>query len=677
MESHTSHTTPAVRLLASTEQLANIVPALHARAAEATGATRTVLLELESGTDRLRPTSGTGIDALDGGLWLTEPAEAALVADVLATGRIRQVGRLSEHSPDLSRRLETPAAILAPVLYAGQPLGLLVLGVPAILPALEWSDRVAECADALAVALARARMGRDAALRDEVHGLIVTLGRSPAPGAPGDRLEEFCVDVARLFAADRVALWQHNRQARQLERVASSDAGSRGQTASVSTADAESLIAAALRHQRAGFVGGAKGGDSGSGTIAAVPLRGRRRALGTLLLEGIRVSPGDEAHTLERLDGLGHQLANVLESAQLLDDVLRTRRELERTFDSMQDVVVVRDRHGRVTHANEAAARRFGRSRPDLIGRPLTGLIGAPLAAWLAGADDTAGRGVSGETLTTEVDDAVLGGTQQITLTPLADDAGSAVGSVLVARNVSDERRLEAERASLRERLAQSEAMSHLVAGIAHELNNPLQAVLGHLELVRRTHRLSPAMTAALRPVYRESDRAARIVRNLLVLAGSGHLARRPVSVNAALRRALALRAPACRGAGIKTVRHLADGLPRVAGDGLLLQQAFLNILLNAEQALGESGGRIEVRTSYVSARREVVVEIRDSGPGIPADVLPRVFDPFFTTKDAGSGLGLAMTQRIIREHGGDISAANSPKGGSAFCVQLPPIPAA
>ncbi|MCX6549740.1 MAG: ATP-binding protein [Acidobacteria bacterium] len=417
-------------------------------------------------------------------------------------------------------------------------------------------------ADSLAEAMAR--LQRDAAIQQGLHDLVVAMGRSGTPHLPPDRLEGFCVDVARLFEADRVDLWQHDRQARRLDRTASSDRRQRTQPVAVSTEDPTSFVAMALRRPSAILIPGAGVGPdvaqgfspakTGAGlddeapcVTAAVPLKGRRRALGTLVVHGIRIAPGDEARTVERLDGLGHQLGNVLESAQLMDQVLRTRRELE-----------------------------------------------------------------------------------------------------------------------------QSETMGHLVAGIAHELNNPLQAVLGHLELLHRTERLSPRLAASMRQIYRESDRAARIVKNLLLLAGSGKVVRRPVSVNAAVRRALALRRPSCRHAGIVIERHLGDAVPRVPGDALLLQQMFHNLLLNAEQALSAAGGRIEVRTTYAARRRQVIVEIHDTGPGITADVLPRIFDPFFTTKDAGSGLGLPLAQRIIREHGGDLEASNHRAGGAVFTVHLP-----
>jgi signal transduction histidine kinase len=234
--------------------------------------------------------------------------------------------------------------------------------------------------------------------------------------------------------------------------------------------------------------------------------------------------------------------------------------------------------------------------------------------------------------------------------------------------------RLEREIAAMRERLARSEALAHLVAGIGHELNNPLQGVLGHIELMRRTVRLPPGLDAELRQVYREASRAERIVRNLLLLAGSGRLVTRAVSVNVALRKALGLRAASCRRQKITVQRRLAAALPRVQGDAVLLQQAFHNILVNAEQALsGTPEARIDVRSAL--AHGQVEVEIRDNGPGLAAEVVPRVFDPFFTTRDTGSGLGLALTHRIVREHGGDVHVTNAPGGGALFTVSFPPSP--
>ena len=176
--------------------------------------------------------------------------------------------------------------------------------------------------------------------------------------------------------------------------------------------------------------------------------------------------------------------------------------------------------------------------------------------------------------------------------------------------------------------------------------------------------------------IYREADRAAKIVRNLLVFAGSRRLARRAVSLNTVLQKVIALRQAACRSLDIEVVRHYDEKLPRVLSDPLLLHQVFLNMVMNAEQAIAATGrgGRIEITTTVALPGDRIVATVRDTGNGIPADAFTRVFEPFYTTKEVGkgTGLGLAIVYGIVQEHGGHISAANHPDGGAIFTVELP-----
>jgi len=224
----------------------------------------------------------------------------------------------------------------------------------------------------------------------------------------------------------------------------------------------------------------------------------------------------------------------------------------------------------------------------------------------------------------------------------------------------------------LSEKLA---ALGQFIAGVAHELNNPLQAVLGHVELLRRQGRIPPGIRRELSLVFREADRAARIVDNLLVFAGGHTATLRPIALNAVVTQTLALRAAACRAAGIDIVRRLDESQPRVAGNRLLLQQALFNVLINAEQELAAwGGGRIEVSTRVPAGGDVVRVQVRDTGPGIAAAALPRLFEPFFTTKDVGrgTGLGLAITYGIVKDHRGTLTAGNHPDGGAVFTIDLP-----
>jgi two-component system NtrC family sensor kinase len=481
-------------------------------------------------------------------------------------------------------------------------------------------------------------------------------------------LERLADRLTEMFDSRGVAVWLHDRRARDLVRAA--DTRARPIPAERISTDGREPLALAMRWERAGFL------HDQAGAVIAIPLRGWRRALGVLTLDAPGRSGATDQELLDRGDELARQLSGAIENLQLLEEVLRSRRELEDTFNSLADLVAVCDRRQRLVHVNQAFASRVRPAGERIVDRPLSEFVGPATADWIASLAPAHSSGTR-QAFTRDLEDPVLSGIFSITVTTLIGQEGQSMGSVMVARDITRQARLEAERGALRERLAQSEklaALGQFVAGIAHELNNPLQGVLGHLELMLASRTLRPTYRRELRQVYREAERAAKIVRNLLVFAGSRRLRRRRISLNAVITRAIALRTRRARLAGIEIVRS-ADDVPRVLGDPLLLQQAFLNIVMNAEQAVGGPGGRIDVQTFYDRERGTVVTEVRDTGPGIPPDILPRIFDPFFTTKDVGkgTGLGLAITYGIIQEHGGEITARTAPGGGAVFRIELPP----
>jgi C4-dicarboxylate-specific signal transduction histidine kinase len=361
---------------------------------------------------------------------------------------------------------------------------------------------------------------------------------------------------------------------------------------------------------------------------------------------------------------------------------MRSRRELENTFDSISHLVAVSDTRGHIVHVNQAFASRAGRVREELLDTPIAEHIGAELAAFIEQHRSKSPKPPGDSAITCEVIDPVLKGPFMVTLTDLLDQDRQPVGIVLVARDLTPQTRLEAEREELRKRLGQTEklaALGQFVAGIAHELNNPLQGVLGHLELLRTTGAFPKQLRREVWTIYREADRAAKIVRNLLVFAGSRRLARRSVSVNVVIQKVLSLRAAACRAQDIEVVRHYDDRLPRVQSDPLLLHQVFLNMVMNAEHAIAATGapGRIEVSTSVARSGDGIVASVRDTGTGIPEETLSHIFEPFYTTKEVGqgTGLGLAIAYGIVQDHGGQIVAANHPDGGAVFTVELPAAP--
>ncbi len=656
--------------VARRHRLADLVAAIHDQALRITGGRASVLLRLSPATRKFHGTSAAGLDQLDVEPWLTSARAVAAIDRAFE----EQGPVFVRDVPEAATRLQSKAVILVPLLSRDVRLGLLTIGVDADLKA-NARDELSTIGDLLTMALERARADRDVALNRDLRELGAFLTRSVASALDlTASLEIYCDRARRLFSADRVSVWLNDRRARSLDIVASSDIAEIAAHRRVPTDEPDSTVARVMRGSRAEIIG-----TTGYGAPhVMVPLRGRRRALGTFELSGLRMEAGDDpAEMLERMEEVGRQLSAVVESVFLLEDILRSRRELESTFNSLADLVVVSDARLRLTHANQAFAARVGRRAADLIDHPLSEFFGADLVSWVhrLGPDIDGGNTVESR----ELLDPVLGGTFLFTISPLVGRDDRRIGTVVVASDVTEQARLQAERVELRDRLTQSEklaALGQFVAGIAHELNNPLQGVLGHIELMlQQTGQIPLRSKRDLKLVYREAERAAKIVHNLLVFAGSRRITRRRLNVNHVITRVLRLRGAASAATSIEIVKNLDPKLPRVAGDALLLQQAVLNIVMNAEQALATIDGprRLELRTR-LAGRRTIEIQIADNGPGISPDVMPRLFEPFFTTKEVGqgTGLGLAIAYGIMQEHDGRLMAANRLEGGAVFTLELP-----
>jgi PAS domain S-box-containing protein len=253
---------------------------------------------------------------------------------------------------------------------------------------------------------------------------------------------------------------------------------------------------------------------------------------------------------------------------------------------------------------------------------------------------------------------------------PLFDVNGKIEGVVISGRDITEVKRLE-EQLIQAEKLA---AMGQMLAGVAHELNNPLTAILGASELLRDRTGIDDPTKRQLEMTHRQARRAARIVQNLLEFSRPTTARKKTLDLNAVLDRTLQLHEHSLRRNAIQVDFHPSPGLPRVVGDANQLIQVFLNLISNAEQAIREvrPSGRIQIRLGKFSSR--VFATVQDDGGGIPPEVLPKIFDPFFTTKrpGGGTGLGLSICMSIIREHGGDMEVESLPAGGAAFTVFLP-----
>ena len=253
---------------------------------------------------------------------------------------------------------------------------------------------------------------------------------------------------------------------------------------------------------------------------------------------------------------------------------------------------------------------------------------------------------------------------------PLWDSKDQIEGVVLSGRDVTDLKRLE-EQLIQAEKLA---AMGQMLAGVAHELNNPLTAILGVTELLREREGTDDPTKRQLELTHRQARRAARIVQNLLEFSRPASPLKKKLDVNGLVERTLQLHEHSLRRNSIEVDFHPQAGLPSIIGDANQLIQIFLNLITNAEQAIREvrDTGRIQVRLA--SSANRVTITVQDDGVGIRPEALPRIFDPFYTTKrpGGGTGLGLSICMSIIREHGGNIEAESLPAGGSAFTVYLP-----
>jgi hypothetical protein len=235
-------------------------------------------------------------------------------------------------------------------------------------------------------------------------------------------------------------------------------------------------------------------------------------------------------------------------------------------------------------------------------------------------------------------------------------------------------RRSQAElEAFYQERMVRADrfaAVGEVATGLAHEIKNPLAGLSGALELLAEDLARHPRHAEVVGEMRHQVQRLTNTMESLLSFARPPKAKLRSTEVNATLEKVLFLIRQQCRGTLVEVGANLADGLPPVLADPSQLEQVFLNICLNAVQAMGGRPGSLRVSSRRGEAGL-VIVEVADTGPGIPADLQEQLFKPFFTTKREGNGLGLAISARIVAEHGGHIGYRCPPEGGTIFTVTL------
>jgi two-component system NtrC family sensor kinase len=432
----------------------------------------------------------------------------------------------------------------------------------------------------------------------------------------------------------------------------------------------------------------------------SVPLLAGEDLIGALSVgspEPGRFSAADE----RLLCTMADQVAVAVQNSRLHAAIRAGKQEWEATFDAIGDAIAVFDRRGRLLRGNAGLGAVLGRAVTALRGLSCdeVGLCAAPFPRCAVGS--ATGRAC--------VQEEVARGDQifSVTTCPVLD-ASDGAAIVQIAKNVTPQiqgarrlRQMSDELAATNARLVatvdrlkatqaqllQAEKLSaigQLVAGVAHELNNPLTSVIGYAQLLQEELRdVAPGepprapkqLAHDLRRIAEESERAARIVRNLLAFARRQSAARAAQDIPDVMNRVLALRAYEFRLSAIELQTEFEPGLPPVLGDGGQLQQALLNLLLNAEQAMrSRPVRRIRVGARQVRDADAVELFIADTGHGIADENLRRIFDPFFTTREVGegTGLGLSICYGIVRDHGGQIAVESRVGQGTTFTVLLP-----
>ncbi|MBI3762812.1 MAG: hypothetical protein HY260_13270 [Chloroflexi bacterium] len=259
----------------------------------------------------------------------------------------------------------------------------------------------------------------------------------------------------------------------------------------------------------------------------------------------------------------------------------------------------------------------------------------------------------------------------EISTYPIRDESGQTLQAIVFAQDVTEKRRLEAS-------LAQSEklaAVGQLAAGVAHEINNPLAAIIANTQLLQRELPADDERQESVDLIARAGDRAMRVVRSLLDFARQDHYEFAPTDINATIRSAATLVAHQLMAHSITLACDLSPDLPSIQASHDHLQGVWLNFLLNARDGLnGEKG---EIRVTSRRQANEIHVTVADTGTGIAPERLPRIFEPFYTTKEPGrgTGLGLSACHRIVKQHGGHILVDSHIGQGTAFTVVLPVSP--
>ncbi len=395
-----------------------------------------------------------------------------------------------------------------------------------------------------------------------------------------------------------------------------------------------------------------------------VPLKVKGRVLGVLYAKSTRAAAFEEADR-QLFITLADQAALALENARLYQIVVQAEREWTETFDAIAEGISIHDADFRIVRANRALAERLGIPVRELIGRPCYELFHRSSAPIETCPHFQALQ--SRQPQTAEVELPYLKGIFQVSTYPLLDEQGKVKATIHVLKDITEQKQTQAH-------LIQTEkmaALGRLAASLAHEINNPLQALRSGLSLLMGRQPDAEKRQRYLEVANREVERLITIVERMLDFSRPSAEQREHADVNALLEETLALVGKQLQHARVTVRRQLAPKLPPVEVVAGQIKQVFLNIILNALDAMPD-GGELTVTTGRNRDRRAVWIAFADNGVGISAEDLLHIFEPFFTRKFRGTGLGLTISYSIIERHGGRVEVESQVGQGSTFTVFLP-----
>jgi PAS domain S-box-containing protein len=374
----------------------------------------------------------------------------------------------------------------------------------------------------------------------------------------------------------------------------------------------------------------------------------------------------DEAGAIIRYQGT---LTDVTEQRKMESALRQQEQFREKLLESFPDLILVVDLEERYTFASSRIRDLLGYRPEELVGKKIEALQDHSPEFLSLYRDVASGKQLFAASEYGALHRDGSWRTMRASASQFFDSENKLSGVIFSVRDITVEKKLE-QQIIQSERLA---AMGQMIGGFAHELNNPLTTIVGVSDLLREGEN-SESRIKQLNMLHQQARRATEIVQNLMYFSRPPAPGKTPLNLSELVTRTLHLHAYSLRKSNITVDFLPEEGLPQITGDPHQLMQVFLNLLLNAEQAIREARdkGTLRIRLRKTDGHIQVVFE--DDGPGIAPEILPNIFDPFYTTRrpGRGTGLGLSICKAVLKEHFGNIEATSAPGGGAVFTVSLP-----